>query len=86
MEFSNASEQVEKKYTLIIYLDLLKTSYRYFIEFPNVTAGELVERILYRYVEQGYVKEKEKDFSLYLVNSKYIESKLKVTKNKQIQI
>lgn len=45
-----------------------------------------MERILYRYVEQGFVKEKRKEFSLFLINSKYIEQYVKASKNKTISM
>lgn len=82
--YSGREESKGAKVTFIVYLDLSKTSYRYFIEHPNVTAGELVERILSRYIEQGYVKEKRKEFSLYLINSRYIESQTKSSKTKTV--
>lgn len=69
MERNRKVNGSNEKVTLKIYLDLLKNSYRYFIESPNITAGEIVERILLKYVEQGYVKEKRKEYSLYLINT-----------------
>lgn len=86
MEMRNPEEVKDDKNIFIIYLDLMKTSYRFFKESPKITAGELVERILSRYVEQGFVKEKRKEFSLYLINSRYIESHAKYYKNKGITI
>jgi hypothetical protein len=45
-----------------------------------------VERILFRFVEQGFVKEKGRQFSLYLINTKYLEREMKNNKNKTLQV
>lgn len=71
------SDKSRFKTTFTVYLDLLKTTYETFAEPASITAGELVERILYRYLEEGRMKGKRKDFSLYLINSKHIDSHLK---------
>lgn len=62
MESNNDNKGVIKKTTLIVYLDLHRNSYRYFVELPSVTAGELVDKILHKYVEHGYVPAKSNDY------------------------
>ena len=57
MESSQGNYE-EMKINLAIYLNLEKTKYEYFRESPSVTAGELVERILNRFVEKGGIKDK----------------------------
>jgi hypothetical protein len=52
MEFQTGVEKGQGKFTLVVYFDLLKTSYRYFIEYPSVTVGELIDRMQYRNVQQ----------------------------------
>ena len=66
---NNAKPVETAKRTLKIYLDLNRSSYRYFIESQGISSGEIVERILFKYIEQGYVKERRKEFSLYLINT-----------------
>lgn len=75
--FSQTSIESRFKTTFDVYLDLLKNDKVTFAEHASVTAGELVERILNRYVEQGKDKGKRKDFSLYLINSRLIDSYFK---------
>ena len=41
---------------------------------------------MHRYVEQGFVKEKRKEFSLFLINSKYIDQYIKASKNKHVSM
>ena len=84
MENNSKSVEDAGKQTLKIYLDLNKSSYRNFIENQNITAGELVERILFKYVEQGYIKEKRKEFSLYLINTKQVDKLQQINKNKNL--
>ncbi|CAI2359821.1 unnamed protein product [Moneuplotes crassus] len=69
--------------TFTVYLDLLRTSEIPFSEPASITAGEIVERILNRYVEQGKSQGKRKDFSLYIINTQHIEGHLKANKNKK---
>ena len=69
MEKNHKINNSNEKVTLKIYLDLLRNSYRYFTEHQDISAGEIVERILLKYVEQGYIKEKRKEYSLYLINT-----------------
>jgi len=74
-----------KKFIILVYLDFNRTTYRYFlIDNADTTAGELVERILSKLIDPQSVKEKAKNFSLYLINSKIIEAQGKYNKQKHL--
>ena len=65
----------KKKLTLLVYLDLNQNTYKYFlIQDFDITAGELVKRILTEYVDHSEVESKSKEFSLYLINSVILDA------------
>lgn len=85
MESSNGNNP--RKHRMCIYLDMMRSTYRYFLlDNAEVTAGDLVERILSKYMDKAEMKEKAKKFSLYLINSKIIDANTISNKHKSVPI
>lgn len=65
----------------------MRSTYRYFLlDNVDTTAGDLVERILGKCMERAEVKEKAKNFSIFLINTKIVEAHLASSKSKSVPI